>query len=227
MPTFDGDNLLIVLDSGVTTVSVKVDLYSDWKEWYKTSDNSKYPLAFRSTGGDPLTPTLNAGAYYFLQNQYGWRIRPPEEDIDIVLSSNLYREDLDLDIFVPTLGGYTVGLAVELSSQTIALNLTKEEIADQVWDEDVTGHVGPGSYGDRFNTVIAASVVGGGATISQFKTTLTAAVDNHYKGRIIIFTTGILAGQATDIKGYNGSTKTVQVTPLTSAPLDGSEFVVT
>jgi len=108
MPTFDGPNLTIILDSGVTTVDVEIDLYSDWKEWMLVSDNAKYPLAFRTIGGDPLTPGIDAGAYFFIQNQNGWRIRPPEEDITILFSGNLAPEDSSLPILVPTIGAFSV-----------------------------------------------------------------------------------------------------------------------
>ena len=79
MPTFDGESLTITLDSAITDVDVGADIYSEWKEWAKISDNAKYPFAFRSSGGDALTPGVTAGAYFFIQNQDGWRIKPPEE----------------------------------------------------------------------------------------------------------------------------------------------------
>lgn len=106
MPTFDGDNLLIILDSGVNVVDVKVDLYSDWKEWVKTADNTKYPLAFRTIAGDPKG-SITAAPTYFLQNQNGWRIRPPEENITISLVGDLQLEDTTLPGIVPTIGAFT------------------------------------------------------------------------------------------------------------------------
>jgi hypothetical protein len=108
MPTFDGDNLRIILDSGVTSVDVEIDLYSDWKEWSQLSDNAKYPAAFRTVGGDALTPGIDAGAYFFIQNQSGWRIRPPEENITILVNGNLAPEESTLPILVPTLGNFSV-----------------------------------------------------------------------------------------------------------------------
>jgi len=110
MPTFDGDNLVITLDSGVTSIDVEVDLYSDWKEWMLLSDNAKYPPAFRTIGGDNLTPGIEAGAYFFLQNQDGWRIKPPEEDITIFVSGNFAPEDSDAETVVPTDGAYTAAI---------------------------------------------------------------------------------------------------------------------
>ena len=108
--TFDGVNRLIVLPSGSTTLDI-ADLYSRWKDWSVTDDNTKFVEAFRTTGGDPLTPGVTAGAYFFIRNDLGWRIRPAEEDATILVSGNLAPEDSSIPILVPTLGDFSVLLA--------------------------------------------------------------------------------------------------------------------
>jgi hypothetical protein len=124
--TFDGPNLVITLPSGVTDIDVQVDLYSDWKEWYKTGDNAKYPIAFTTSGGDPLTPGVTAGAYYFLQNQHGWRIRPPEEDITIFLDGNLAPADTDDPMFTITIGNFnTQIIGLQPITQSVSTLLTE------------------------------------------------------------------------------------------------------
>jgi len=117
LPEFDGNNLRIILPAGITNIDVEADLYSQWKEWVKLSDNAKFPPAFRTIGGDPLTPGIDAGAYFFIQNQDGWRIRPAEEDATVFLNGNLAPEDSALDIVVPTLGNFRV-LVVNLQPIT-------------------------------------------------------------------------------------------------------------
>ena len=107
MPTFDGDSLIITLDSGVTILGAEVDLYNAWKDW-QLAGNMRFPQAFRTIGGDNLTSGVDAGAYFFIQNNLGWRIRPPEEDITILLTGNLSPEDSSLPILIPTAGAYTV-----------------------------------------------------------------------------------------------------------------------
>lgn len=107
--TFDGPNLRIILEAGVTTLDSQ-DMYSRWKDFVKTGDNAKFPLAFRTFGGDPLVSPLEAAPYFIFQNQNGWRIRPPEEDINITLTGNLSPEDDTLGalgIVVPTIGAFT------------------------------------------------------------------------------------------------------------------------
>ena len=105
--SFDRDNLVIVLASGLLEVDAE-DIYSEWKLWAADVLNAGIPEAFRSTGGDPLTPGVNAGAYFFLQNQHGWRIRPAEEDGTITLTGNLAPEDSTFPILAPTIGDFSV-----------------------------------------------------------------------------------------------------------------------
>lgn len=111
MPTFDGPNLLITLDPGVTEVDVVNDLYRAWKDFMLADPvNRRYPQAFRSDGGTPLTAIINQGSYIFLNNVDGWRIKPPEEDITIFLTGNLAVEDVTLPSIIPTTGNFTAAV---------------------------------------------------------------------------------------------------------------------
>ena len=57
---------------------------------------------------------------------------------------------------------------------------------------------------------------------------ITEATADHYNGRIVIFTSGNLAGQATDITDYelNGSNGKFTVTAMTEAPANDDTFVI-
>ena len=128
MPTFDGVNLLITLDSGVTNVDVQEDIYEPWKTWMLGShDNRRYPEAFRSDGGAPLTDVISQGSYFFLNNAEGWRIKPPEEDITIYLTGNLAVEDTGLDAVVPTTGAFTAAI---IGLQPVTQALGQQELAN-------------------------------------------------------------------------------------------------
>ncbi len=65
-----------------------------------------------------------------------------------------------------------------------------------------------------------------GSTTTSIVTNLTEATDDHYNGRVIIFTSGALAGQASDITDYNGTTKAITCTALTEAPANSDAFVI-
>lgn len=61
---------------------------------------------------------------------------------------------------------------------------------------------------------------------TQMSTNLTEVTDDHYNGRIIIWTSGVLIRQATDITNYNGTTKTLTFTAVTEAPSDANTFII-
>jgi hypothetical protein len=75
-------------------------------------------------------------------------------------------------------------------------------------------------------TIVNAEAAAGTLTTTQMTTTLTETTSEHYKGRIILWTTGALAQQATDIIAYDGATKTLTYTAVTEAPTAGDTFII-
>lgn len=124
--TFDWANLLIIVDFGITELDVEIDLYSDWKEDVKLSDNNKHPAAFRTIGGDPISPSENVGATFFLIN--GWKIRPHEADHTLVLNGNIFTDPSTNSPFVPTLGAFTVVMTTKVSSLVTGLKTMSSEV---------------------------------------------------------------------------------------------------
>ena len=66
----------------------------------------------------------------------------------------------------------------------------------------------------------------GTPTTTVIQTDLAEATDGHYIGRVIIFTSGNAAGEASDITDYTGATGTVTVTAITTAPASTDTFVI-
>lgn len=111
------------------------------------------------------------------------------------------------------------------------------EIADGVWDEATAGHTTASSYGDKLGAHLPAvlkAIIGVGSTTTAVILNATtgidgagpSAVNDFYKSRVIIFTSGALAGQATDITAYTGATVTLTVTALTAAPAAADVAVI-
>lgn len=73
--------------------------------------------------------------------------------------------------------------------------------------------------GSTTTTVVANASTG-------INSSVPSAVDDFYNGRVIVFTSGALAGQATSVTDYVGSTQTFTVTALTGSPASGVTFVV-
>ncbi len=76
------------------------------------------------------------------------------------------------------------------------------------------------------STIIRGAAVAGTLSTTQMTTNLSSAVDDFYNGRIIIWTSGALQNQASDISDYAGSNKLVTFTNVTSAPSADDTFVV-
>jgi hypothetical protein len=58
--------------------------------------------------------------------------------------------------------------------------------------------------------------------------TITEATADHYNGRIVIFTSGALEGQATDITDYAlvGANGAFTMSALTEAPTNNGTFII-
>ena len=140
--TFDGINYRMIVNYGVTSLDVKTDLYSDWKEWVQQIENSHWEMAMRAVGGDPTVGSEKLGSTFFLMN--GWRIRPYEGDHRLVINGNLYQE-FGLSISVPTLGNYKVEVTINNSNLVQALN--NNEVAQGVWDTSIENVI-VGSFGE-------------------------------------------------------------------------------
>ena len=135
---FDPVTKLITLTTapdvdGNVTLDTLIDLYSDAKEDWLADPvlRRKFALPFRVIGGDALGGGLDAGAYFFLRNDLGWRIRPYEAHHNLTISGNLYAQDVNLPITVPTIGPYTVSFRLNTSSLTQRV-ASKEQIAAEV-----------------------------------------------------------------------------------------------
>lgn len=89
--TFDGVNKLIYVNENETSINIKTDLYSGWKEWTQYETNSAFVPAIRATGGDAVGGGEFSGDIYFLIN--GWKLY-----IDVTktkVDGVLYSDDFD------------------------------------------------------------------------------------------------------------------------------------
>lgn len=91
---------------------------------------------------------------------------------------------------------------------------------------DALGSAAAAKLADSMTGVISTAINDASASTTAFVTDLTETTDDHYNSRIIVFISGNLAGQATDITDYDGATKTVTVTALTEAPANNDQFVI-
>lgn len=144
--TIDGDNLIIQFTE-IGEIPVKNDVYSEWKEWALEEMNLRYPPAFDTTGGDPLTATENISAYYFIRNDLGWRIKAPELNGQLILVGDLFPKDFTLPFFITSDGAFSNLISQVVSSKSIASFSQADLFAltGNVYIDEVNGVSGIGS----------------------------------------------------------------------------------
>ena len=124
--TFNSGSKLQILDSGVTDVTVS-ELYSDWKDWLRVSNNAQYDAAYSQLGGNAVTPGISVPYFVFLEN--GWKIRPHEANHTLVVSGGTLVASGDP--FQDTVGNYRVRINYQQPVQAIALggsSLTAQDV---------------------------------------------------------------------------------------------------
>lgn len=77
---------------------------------------------------------------------------------------------------------------------------------------------------EEARSIVSASAVSGTLSQTQMTTDLTEVTDNHYVGRTIIWTSGVLADQQAEVTAYNGTSKMLTFTSVTDNPSAGDTF---
>lgn len=85
---------------------------------------------------------------------------------------------------------------------------------------------GVAGLGKSAGTIVTGAAEAGTLSTTQMTTDLTEATDEHFNGRICIWTSGVLQNQASDITAYLGSTGRLTYTATTEAPSAGDTFVI-
>lgn len=130
--TFDGPNKVITVDPGVTALDIRIDVYSDWKEWVQLGNNSVYPPAIRTVGGDTIDEFggVFAGDLYFLINNWKLAVDVTETRISGILYSDdyesAYTNKSGIPIFPPVVSSIVNTIATGALSET--------QISGAVWN---------------------------------------------------------------------------------------------
>ena len=117
---------------------------------------------------------------------------------------------------------------IETDTQDIQSRLPSALVGGKM-DSDVTAIGGNTTSATNLSASALGIVTGaceGVPSTTVIQTDLAEATDDHYIGRVVVFTSGAAANQATDITDYTGSTGTITVTALTTAPSATDTFVI-
>ena len=97
-------------------------------------------------------------------------------------------------------------------------------------DADVVSISGSTDAADKLEasaeTIETGAAITGTLSTTQMSTNLAEATDDHYNGRVIIWTSGVLLRQATAITDYDGTNKILTFTAVTEAPSNTDTFVI-
>lgn len=120
--TFDGVNKLIIVNPGVTTLDVKTDLYSDWKEWVRNEDYLKFLPPFNTVGGEPIVGGQSLDVTFFLIN--GWKIKPYYGSYTLDVIGNLFDVDggsvkVDADVVTNVPNNIAINLNTSVIVRTV------------------------------------------------------------------------------------------------------------
>jgi len=142
---FDGPNRLILVNTEVTELDFREDVYSAWKEWLvdPNQQNAEYAPAISAIGGDPLPGNRRLGTTYFLEN--GWRMRTWEGNHSLTVSGNFFTRE-GVPAFVPTINPWTI--TINLNTSTLVETLVEsttlttndlEAITTSIWNDAISG----------------------------------------------------------------------------------------
>jgi hypothetical protein len=149
---FDGDTKIISLTLGTVTIDV-VDLWSRWLDWLLLSDNSKYPIAMKQVGTEPIDPVAGTfiPIYIFLQN--GWRLRPQEASHTLKVTNGILLVDGGGDPFLNTLGSFNVRINYQQPVQAITVSTTSGGSGSGATPAEVWEYGSRTLTDDRLNTI--------------------------------------------------------------------------
>jgi len=134
-------------------------------------------------------------------------------------------------------GIYSLPLtAAEMSGTVITVTII-DQGTKAYEDQSVMAFTGLGAWVEGGKSIIIGEVETGTFTATTAAleghrlspNTTEEATDDHYNGRLITFTSGVLLGQQSDITDYtstNGQEK-ITYSLLTDAPSDGDRYIIT
>ncbi len=113
-----------------------------------------------------------------------------------------------------------------IKAKTDSLTFT---VANQV-DSNMLAISGDTSASDKLEesctSIVNSTAKAGTLSVTQMSTNLTEITDDHYIGRTVIWTTGNLAGQASDITDYVGTNGVLTFSAVTDVPVATDAFVI-
>jgi hypothetical protein len=137
--TFDGENQIISLSLGTTTLSVR-ELWSRWIDWFLTGDNSKYGVWMNQVGGDSIDAIAGTSIPIYIFLDADVKIKPQEANHTLGVTDGILLVAGGGDPFMNTTGAFIVRINYQQPVQAIGFDsgggggATAEQVAEAVWE---------------------------------------------------------------------------------------------
>ena len=124
----------------------------------------------------------------------------------------------------------TGGTVVLTGNVVMASNLSSGVTLNQTGNMNIIQVSGSTDAADKLEasaeTIEIGAAEAGTLSTTQMTSDLTEATDDHFNGRVIIWTSGVLTKQATAITDYSGATGLLTFTAVTEAPSASDTFII-
>jgi len=135
-----------------------------------------------------------------------------------------------LDLILDARADQTTAEDIETDTQDIQSRIPAALVSGRM-SSDAVAISGSTDAADKLEasaeTIVIFTVEAGTLSTTQCTTNLTEATTDHYQDRVIVWATGVLAEQATDITAYSGTGGLLTYTATTEAPSAGDVGVIT
>lgn len=115
---------------------------------------------------------------------------------------------------------YSIAISLKRIADALTSGTLKADIVSIAGSQLAAKNLSASALG----ITIGAAKAGG--TSGGFRTDLPQTVNGFFVGRIVVFTSGMLSGQASTVIAYAGATSALSVAGFTSAPSSGDSFVI-
>ena len=139
---------------------------------------------------------------------------------------NAYDPPTNAELVARTLASADYATASALGTVDTEIGLEAIKTAAIKAVTDALGATAAAKLAASATGIVTGAAASGTLSTTQMTTNLTEATDDHYNGRVIVWISGALTAQATDITDYDGATKMVIFTGTTEAPGAGDTFVI-
>ncbi len=179
-----------------------------------------------------FTITDNAGGALTLSDDARIDVAQVNAEVDTALAD--YDGPTNTEMIARTLVSASYGTAanqtnIEADTQDIQSRLPAALVSGRM-NSDIRAINGNTDSATKLalsaDTMETGIAIAGTLSTTEMTTDLTEATDNHYRSRVLIWTSGTLLRQVAAITGYDGTSKKLTFTAVTEAPLANDTWIM-